>query len=256
MLSSHQMRFSLQFMRQANEVEDSRGGGELRGRIAAAGGQVLRPAERSVRELVAKWAVEDAGSMPLEVEDLTVVAKALVRRSEAELCIESKKAFDSRRARSPGARQRCFVAAHFRASQSAESELSDDEGAASDGKVAVWCGLVKELVMVRVKGGGEGEGGEAGRSQRLVAVVEWEGGLKVDSVTSLPYSTRKRGRVWRGGSVSAISIELVDRLIGYLELEEGGLIARHCIDPGHGSLDFANPNSNHQLQDQQEIDRT
>ena len=82
-----------------------RGGGELRGGIEAAGGQGLRPAERSVRELVVKWAVEDAGSMPLAVEDLTVVPKALVCRSEAELCIESKKAFDSRRARSPGARQ-------------------------------------------------------------------------------------------------------------------------------------------------------
>ena len=53
-----------------------------------------------------------------------------------------------------------------------------------------------------------------------------------------------------------ISIELVDRLIGYLELEEGGLIARHCIDPGHGSLDLANPNSKFQLQALKEIDQT
>ena len=135
----------------------------------------------------------------------------------------------------------------FRASRAAESELSSDEDAAADGKVAVWYGLVKGLFMVRLKDGGEGEGGGARRSQRLVAVVEWEGSLKVDSVASLPYSARKRGRVWRGGSVSAISIELVDRLIGYLEVEQGSMIARQYIDPDHGHLDLANPNSKYQL---------
>ena len=247
MLSSYQMRFSLQFAQQENAVEELGGRPQKRDEVVAAGGQGLSPAGRSVRELVMKWAVEDAGSTPLEVEDLAVVAKASIRRGEAELCIESKKSFDSRRARSPGARQRCFVAAHFRASQAAESELSSDEDAEADGKVAVWHGLVKDLVKTRLRSRGEGEEGEAGRSQRLVAVVEWEEGLKVDPVTSLPYSTRKRGRVWRGGSVSAISIELVERLIGYLELEEGGLIARHYIDPDHGLLDLANPSSNHQL---------
>ena len=241
------MRFSLKFEQQENAVEELSGRGEERDGVAAAGGQGLSPAGRSARELVVRWALEDAGSMPLEVEGLEIVAKASVRRGEADFCIESKKAFDSRRARSPGARQRSFVAAHFRASQLVESELSSDEDAAEEGKVAVWYGLVKYLIMVKLKGGGGEEGGQMGRSQRLVAVVEWEGGLKLDSVTSLPYSTRKRGRVWRGGSVSVIGIELIDRLIGYLEVESSSAISRHYIDPDHGLLDLANPNSNYQL---------
>ena len=87
-------------------------------------------------------------------------------------------------------------------------------------------------------------------------MVEWEGGLKVDSATSLPYSARKRGRVWRGGNISVISIELIERLIGYLEAEQGSLITRRCIDTSNGSLDLANPNSNRQLQALKEIDRT
>ena len=150
----------------------------------------MRPAERSVKELALRWAVEDAGSIPPEVEDLAVVAKVSVRRSGAELRIESKEAFDLRRARAPGARQHCFVAARFRASRAAESELSRDEGAAADGKIAVWCGLAKDLVAVRMKGGGKVEGEETGICQRLAAVVEWEGGLKVESVASLPYSIK------------------------------------------------------------------
>ena len=79
-------------------------------------------------------------------------------------------------------------------------------------------------------------------------MVEWEGGLKVDSATSLPYSARKRGRVRRGGIVSVISVELIERLIGHLEIEQESLIARRYIDPSHGSLDLANPNSKCQLQ--------
>ena len=90
---------------------------------------------------------------------MAVVAKASVRRGEAELCV------DWRRARSPGARQRCFAAAHFRASQAAESELSSDGGAADGGQLAVRHGLVKELAAARAKGRGRGEGGEAARSQ-------------------------------------------------------------------------------------------
>ena len=97
--------------------------------------------------------------------------------------------------------------------------------------------------------------GEAGISQRLAAAVEWEDGLKVDSVASLPYFIRKRGEVWRGGSVSAIGIDLIDRLIGYLEVEQGRAMARHCIDPAHGHLDLANPDSNSQLQSLQRIDQ-
>ena len=101
---------------------------------------------------------------------------------------------------------------------------------------------MKVLVKVRLRSRGEGGEGEAGRSQRLAAVVEWEGGLKVHPVASLPYSARKRGRVWRGGSASAIA-----RLIGYFEVEQGIMIARHYIDPDHGLLDLANPSSNRQL---------
>ena len=219
----------------------------MRGGIAAAGGQGLSPAERSARELVAKWAVEDAGSIPLEVKDLAVVSKASIRRGEAELCIESKKAFDSRRARSPGAQQRCFVATHFRAIQAAESELSSDEDAAADGKAAVRRGLAKGLVKARLRSRGQGEEGEAGRSQRLIALVKQAGSLKVDPVASLPCSTRKRGRMRREGSVSAISIELIARLIGYFEVEQGIVIVRHYIDPDHGLLNLANPSSNRKL---------
>ena len=76
---------------------------------------------------------------------------------------------------------------------------------------------------------------------------EWEGGLKVDSATSLPYSARNRGRVWRGGSVGAISGELIARLIGYFEVEQGIMIARHCVHPDHGLLGLSNPSSNRQL---------
>ena len=118
-----------------------------------------------MKELALRWAVEDAGSIPPEVDDLAVVAKASVRRSGAELRIESKEAFDLRRARAPGARQHCFVAARFRASRAAESELSGGEGAAADGEVAVWYGLVKDLVAVRLKGGGEAEGGSRDKSK-------------------------------------------------------------------------------------------
>ena len=247
MLSSYQMRFSLQFGQQGNaagglvrDCQESDG-------LATAGGQRLGPVGRSAREFVARWAVEEAGSIPLEVEDLAAVAKASTRRGEDELCIESKKAFDLRWAHSPGARQRCFVAAHFRASQAPESELSSDEGAATDGKLAVWYGLVKGLIVARLRGESEDEGGEGGRSERLVAVVEWESGLKLDSITSLPYSTRKRGRAWSGESASVISIDLIDRLVGYLEVEQGSSIARHYIDLDHGRLDLGSPSSNCQL---------
>ena len=61
MLSSYQMRFSLQFVRQENAVEELTGRGEERNGIATAGGQGLSHAGRSVRELVARWALEDAG---------------------------------------------------------------------------------------------------------------------------------------------------------------------------------------------------
>ena len=78
-------------------------------------------------------------------------------------------------------------------------------------------------------------------------MVELEGDLKADLITSLPYSTRKRGRVWRGDSVSAISIEFIGKLIDYLAVEQGIMISRHCIDPDHGRLNLANPSRNCQL---------
>ena len=140
-----------------------------------------------------------------------------------------------------------FVAARIRASQAAESELRADEDAAAGGKVAVRHGSVKGLVNAMLRSRGEGEEGATGRRQRLVAVVEREGDLKIDPATSAPYSARKRGRVWRGGCVSAISIKLIARLICYFELEQGIMIARHYTNPDHGLLDLANPGSNHQL---------
>ena len=130
-----------------------------------------------------------------------VVHKVSIRRGESKVEVESRSRFDYRKSRSPSARQRCYIAAHFLEDDQRESGDSTDAEAGEHDEVTVWCGCVKELVRVELidaaslVGSQATEGLNAGRVWKTVAIVEWESRAQLDPVTSLPFSIRRRGRV-------------------------------------------------------------
>ena len=82
---------------------------------------------------------------------------------------------------------------------------------------------------------------------RIVAIVEWEGSVKLDPITSLLYSMRRRGRVWKGSGVSAISMELVNRMILYSDMQIGSSIHKRYVDADYETLKLGEPQSSCQL---------
>ena len=69
-----------------------------------------------------------------------------------------------------------------------------------------------------------------GSRYRTIAIVEWERSAKLDPVTSLPSSIRRRERVWKGNGISAIRIEFIDRVIGYFDIKIRNRVQRSYVD--------------------------
>ena len=208
---------------------------------------------RRMRELIVEWAVEDQGLSESNVGQTKVVRKACVRRGESTIEIESKLHFDYRRSRSSSARQRYYIAAHFPEGNQPEGNGGSDAEARETDETTVWYGLIMELVRVelvdstaQLASPADGERNR-GESHRIVAIVEWESSAKLDPVTSLAQSIRRRGRVWKGKDASAISIELVDRVIGYFDMEIGNRIQRQYLDTDYETLKLGDPRSHCQL---------
>ena len=80
-----------------------------------------------------------------------------------------------------------------------------------------------------------------------IAIPEWESSSKLDPVTSLPFSIRRRGRVWKGSRINAISIEFVDRVIGYFDIKIGNRVQRNYADTDYETLKLGDPQSLCQL---------
>ena len=117
----------------------------------------------------------------------------------------------------------------------------------------MWVGRIMELVRVEVVNStgqlaspADGERSR-GKSCRTVATVEWESSEKLDPVAFLAQSIRRSGRAWKGNGTSAIGIELVDRLIGYFDMEMGNGIQRQRVDTDSEILKLGDPRSHCQL---------
>ena len=252
LLNSYHMQFSLNILQggtvRAEELisERSRRRAEpMEVEEVVEKGEVVSVGKRGAKlgrrewDLVVKWAVDNEGLSPESVHDATTVPKVDLKRKGFTMRIESSSAFEARRKESLDARQRSFIAAHFPEQSGAESDTSTDEDILPS-EIAVWYGCIKELAEVKL-------GGEHWQVSRVIAVVEWESSAKVDPVTGLPFCTRRQGRGWKGNSASAISIESVDRLIGFFDLVWKGETRRLYVDPDQFYLKLSHPKSRCQL---------
>ena len=117
----------------------------------------------------------------------------------------------------------------------------------------MWCGCIEKLLRGKVRGGDiESMSGRLGDTEgdwrwRAVAVVEWESSAKVDPITSLPFSVRKQGRVWKSKGVSAVGPEVVDRVLGYFDMKIGRTVVRRYVDTDRDYLRLGDPRSRYQL---------
>ena len=251
LLNSHHMQFSLTILKGGIErcekpiVEISKRRAEPKGveEVVEEGelvsiGKRGRELQRREWDLVVDWAVDNEGLSCDSVQDAAIVSKVSLKKKDCTLCIESRSALQDRRKESINARQRNFIAAHF-SEQITSSDTSSSEGILPR-EIAVWYGCVKELAEVKL-------GGEPWQESRVVAIVEWESSAKLDPVTGLAFCARRRGRLWKGNSTSVISIESVDRLIGFFDLAWKGEVRRIYIDPDHFYLKLNHPQSRCQL---------
>ena len=145
--------------------------------------------------------MDDEGLSEANVGEVQVLREATMRRGESTIHVESKTHFDSRRSSSPNARQRCHIAAHSREGSQPHSGVGSYVAVGETAKETVWRGCIKELARVELIKSNEQLGppglGElnSGKCWKAAAVVEWESSVKLDPITSLSFSTRRRGRV-------------------------------------------------------------
>ena len=205
-------------------------------------------AGRRMTEFITEWALDDQGLPESSVRQVKVAHKVSIRRGESKIEVESRSRFDHRKSCSPSAWQRCYIAAHFPEDDQKESSASTDAEAGEHEEVTVWHGCVKELVNAASLVGSQiTEQLNAGRVWKTVAEVEWESRAQLDPVTYLPFSIQRRGRVRKGNGISAISIELVHRVIGYFDMNIGSNMHRHNIDTDYETLRLGDPQSFCQL---------
>ena len=208
---------------------------------------------RTARALIIEWAVDDEGLREVDVGEVQAVRRVTIRRGESKIHVESKARFDSRRVSSRNARQRCYVAVHVPEGNQCGGSVGSEVDVAETDSTTVWCGCIKQLAGVELmkfnSQMGSSSSGElhGGRCWKTVAVVEWKSSAKFDSIASLPFSTRKQGRVWKGKGVSAISGDLVDRVIGCYDMEFESNAHRHYVDTDYETLKLGDSQSLCQL---------
>ena len=200
-----------------------------------------------------EWAVEGADIRECDVGEIRSVPKLTVCQGESSFQVETASCFEKRKSKFPGARQGCFIAAHFAAGTASAGSIGSDEDGDANGEVAVWCGRIIELLKVAVANRTSettsvcSVDDSIGGRWRSVAIVEWESSGRVDPVTFLPFSVRNRRRVWGGEGVSAIGLESIDRPLGYLEIEIRERMTRLYIDTDYEHLQLGDIRSQHQL---------
>ena len=53
--------------------------------------------------------------------------------------------------------------------------------------------------------------------------------------------------MWKGKGISAVSVDLVDRVIGHFEMEVGSSVHRHYVDTDYETLRLGDAQSSYQL---------